>query len=312
MTQLDIRFAILVCTHNGQAHLEAQLKSLAAQSFAPIAVFVHDWGSRDETVAISRRFADAHRGRFVVEIQPHAHAPGPCESFVHAIRDCLASELPFDYLMLCDQDDVWATNKLAVYAERLRSAGEVPPDLLHSDVRLVRDDGTLIADSFYGGATPFRAPLELRDAAIVLTNPVIGMTLCASRRCLQAISPDLSGAWLMHDWAIVLLALSRGFRIAYVPTPLVDYRQHAENALGAPTGWRFAARLAKARHHFSRLKDQIEILRVAGGGRWSPAVERIVLGGALQRFHAAWAACRSRLLARRARLLLACAVLVLW
>jgi len=37
---------------------------------------------------------------------------------------------------------------------------------------------------------------------------------------------------LMHDWWLALLAVSAG-RVAYIEQPLVQYRQHGENVVGA-------------------------------------------------------------------------------
>lgn len=309
---MTVRIAVLLCTHNGEGHLGTQLRSLAEQTLAPAALFLHDWGSTDGTLGQLLAFADRFGHMFPIIVREHCDAPGARDSFVEAIDQSIGSDLPFDYLALCDQDDLWSTRKLSVCATRLADPTGPVLDLLHSDVRIVGLDGRAIADSFYAGATAFRPPLCLQDPSILLANPVIGMTLCVSRRCLLAVRHELRGPWMMHDWAIVLLALSHGFATAYVAQPLVDYRQHPSNVLGAAMGLRLVARLRKARGHFSRVRTQIALLDRVNRHGWRPLATRILRGGLLQRFHAARAAFRSTLLRRPSRLLLGCAILVLW
>jgi len=312
MQQVSVRIAVLICTHNGEKHLDAQLASLTRQSAPPAAVFVHDWDSTDSTVSKTREFAAANRTRFVVEVHEHDHAPGSKDSFLHAIRCCLKSEIAFDHLMLCDQDDIWSSDKLAIYGQRLERNDQQTPDLLFSDVRIVNDDGQVLAASYYQGATAFAQPQRLFDPALVLTNPVIGMTLCVSRRCLASVESSLEGPWLMHDWAIVLLALGSGWAAEYIPLPLVDYRQHERNVLGASIGLRLSARISKARRHFERLREQLELIAKSDTTAWPPSALRILRRGPLQRIHAARAVFQSRLLGRRFRWLLTGGILVLW
>lgn len=276
----------------------------------PAAVLVHDWSSTDETVVIANRFAQACSGQFAVRIHRHATTPGAASSFMQAIEASLNDET-FDYLLLCDQDDVWSPSKLTEYERRLRAVS-TPADILFSDVRLVAADGTQIAPAYYAGLTPFRRPEDLQDPSILLANPVIGMTLCVSRRCLEALRPRMAGPWLMHDWAIVLLALSQGFRTQYVDMPLVDYRQHSTNTLGASTGLRLTSRIKKARKQFKRLRVQIAWLAASTEAEWSPQFVRILRGGLTQRFLVAEAAFRSRLLRRPAAMLLGCAAILFW
>jgi glycosyltransferase involved in cell wall biosynthesis len=304
--------AILVCTHNGEAYLEAQLRTLAEQTHRPAAVFIHDWGSKDGTVRIAHRFADAHASRFPVIVHRHEHAPGASASFLQAIRACLDSDVPFEHLALCDQDDLWSPDKLATYAGRLQGNSDGRPDVICSDVRLVSNEGEPIATSYYAGVTVFRSASVLSHPSILLVNPVIGMTLAVSRRCLRAIAGHFDQPWLMHDWALVLLALDRGFTFDFVARPLVDYRQHGANVLGASMGWRIMPRLRKSRRHFARIRGQIALLAQFHGTKWAPLAVDILRGGAAQRFHAARAAVESPLLGRASRWLLGGAILLLW
>lgn len=311
MTSAPIRIAILICTHNGGQFLAAQLASLAHQTHAPTVVFIHDWASTDGTRSVIEQFTADHAGKLHVQLTTHVSAPGACRSFIIALRQCLSSRSDFDYLAFCDQDDIWSPDKLATYVGVINQAASAP-DLLCSDVALIDSEGRPLDESFYNGPSAFLAPIDLRDPSLLLVNPVLGMTMCISRDVLVSTESALDGQWLMHDWALVLLAVSRGHRVTYVPMSLVQYRQHAGNVLGASSGWRLLPRLKKATSHFARIRQQLKAVRSVGGFPVSALAEGILLPGPMQRLHAARAAFKSGLLKTHNRWLLGCAILLLW
>ena len=57
------RVAILLCTFNGERHLQAQLDSIAAQSHTGWALWISDDGSTDGTLAIVREMNRKHLDR---------------------------------------------------------------------------------------------------------------------------------------------------------------------------------------------------------------------------------------------------------
>src|SRR5439155_22468886 len=64
-------------------------------------------------------------------------------------------------------------------------------------------------------------------------------TGCASliNRSLLEIALPLPPAAVLHDWWITACAAAFG-TIRYLPEPLVLYRQHGRNAVGAASVWR--------------------------------------------------------------------------
>jgi glycosyltransferase involved in cell wall biosynthesis len=305
------RFAILLCTHNGAAFLGPQLRSLAEQALPATVLFVHDWGSRDSTREIVAHFAAEQTGRLPVELIRHDETPGAARSFVAGLRHCITSPFGFDYVALCDQDDVWDAEKLARYAAAIGVAA-LPPALVYSDARLIDERGQVTAASLYGHSASFREPHDLHDPALLLANPVVGMTLCISRPCLAACAAELDGPWLMHDWALLLLGLSRGHRALYIASALAGYRQHRANALGAAHGWRFTHRLGKAARHFARIREQAERFGPDAALAFGAAAAGIARPGAAQRWHAVRAALGSSLFAPGRGWLLAAAIAVFW
>jgi glycosyltransferase involved in cell wall biosynthesis len=99
--------AILMCTKNGEAFLDEQLKSIAEQTHANWTLFVSDDGSTDATGNILKRFAAIHEQKTVVRNGP---GKGVCANFLSLATD---SAIDADYFAISDQDDVWYKDKLA-------------------------------------------------------------------------------------------------------------------------------------------------------------------------------------------------------
>jgi hypothetical protein len=98
--------SVALTTYNGQAHLEAQLDSLARQTLLPAELVVCDDCSTDSSVAVLEAFA--RRAPFPVHIHGNPTQLGVVENFHRAFSLCSSR-----FIAYCDQDDVWAPEKLA-------------------------------------------------------------------------------------------------------------------------------------------------------------------------------------------------------
>lgn len=299
-----------MCTHNGEAFVKQQLQSLSSQTWAPGALFIHDWNSIDGTREILQKFKASQTFDWPVFIFHHDAAPGARMSFVAGIKDCVDSSIQFDYLALCDQDDLWDSDKLERYATAIQT--QKNPALVFGDARLIDEHGALITPTFYSASSPFQEPIHGLDEGLLVTNPVIGMTSCVSRSFLRTAAPFLNGPWMMHDWALALLAMAKGEDILYIPSASVSYRQHQKNVLGAAQGSRWLKRLRKASNHFDAIRRQalwlseLKSTLANGDPRTTPFFQPI------NRFAAARTAFNTRLLKPSSRWLLAGATLLFW
>lgn len=213
------RVAVLLSTYNGEAYLEAQLDSLAAQEGVSVEVFVRDDGSRDGTPQILAR----HAGRWPQLAQPLGGANlGPARSFLD-----LMARVPegFDFYAFCDQDDVWLPHKLDRAARRLQDEAADGPALYCSRVMCVDKDLRPLGPSLPMGTGRFEQ--------ILFANMAIGNTVVMNAAAAALVRSRLPerGA-IMHDWwcALVISALGR---IVFDEEPGVLYRQHQANAIGA-------------------------------------------------------------------------------
>jgi glycosyltransferase involved in cell wall biosynthesis len=255
---------VLLATCNAGPYLGPQLDSIVAQSRGDWQLLVSDDASTDGT---RERLRDFAAGESRCEILPPRRGDrGACGNFAYllaAARDRASADTA---LYLCDQDDIWEPEKLARQAESLSPA--VPA--CFSDMRLVDGRGRDLRRRFHGDGrfTPPR-----RVASLLAQNAVAGCSLALRRELLDLAMPFPPGL-INHDWWLALCALSIG-GLAYIDTPLLRYRQHADNAVGTLRPLRQLPALPRllARQQ-AVLRSQAEAARVLGErlrGRQRPA-----------------------------------------
>ena len=219
---------ILLAAYNGKKHLPALLDSLKAQTDPDFSVRFQDDGSDDGTGELLSAAAKEDR-RFIPGSEAGRHF-GPAGNFLSLMRQTDA-----DFVLLCDQDDIWDPEKAAVLKQALLDAqaeyGEGTPLLVHSDCRILDEDGEETCESFFRhqGWDPAAVTLP----RLLVQNNVTGCTLIMNRALLDLVAEHGKAKELfMHDWFIALTAASFG-RVAFVDRPLTGYRQHGDNSIGA-------------------------------------------------------------------------------
>jgi hypothetical protein len=110
--------SVALATYNGQVHLEAQLDSIARQSLLPAELVVCDDVSTDGTVPLLEAFA--RRAPFPVHIHRNPERLGVLNNFHRVFSFCT-----HEFIAYCDQDDVWAPEKLARCHAALTQPGVV-------------------------------------------------------------------------------------------------------------------------------------------------------------------------------------------
>ncbi len=220
------RLSVALCTYNGEARLAAQLDSIAAQTRPPDELIACDDRSTDGTRRVLEAFAA--RSPFPIAIRVNAENLGTGRNFEQAISLCSG-----DVVALADQDDVWMPRKLEKLEEafaRRPSAG-----LVFSDAELVDDDLKPLGVGLWERVefTPKRrAMFDAGNAwkALLARNVVTGATAAFKRAYLRAAVP-FPGSWHHDAWIAFVVSLLAD--IAYVDEPLIRYRQHAAQQIGA-------------------------------------------------------------------------------
>jgi glycosyltransferase involved in cell wall biosynthesis len=298
-----------MCTHNGAAFVERQLESIRAQSLPVDELYVFDWASTDGTARIVQSWL---RERASAGMNTHFEArdvaPGAARSFLHALAH-VAARSSAALVFPCDQDDEWVPDKVRAFVD-LQVSANGAFDLAYSDARVICEDGARVIPTFYGAGSPYLAPGDGSDRSLLVTNPAIGMTMCLRREWLAGVVVAFESFWIMHDWALMALAWATGARVKFLPTALVDYRQHGRNTLGAPVSRSILSRAGHMRRHAGNVRRQIASLQAAAPLLGVSTAVAAELRAAQGRLRGARIAATSRLLRPHYRGLLAGTLLI--
>jgi len=225
---------VLMPTYNGAKFLAEQIHSILTQTGVKVSMLCRDDGSTDASPDILRDFETRFPGQIEV-IRDDLGNLGASANFSHLMNGALSKHRDNHraaYIALSDQDDIWHNDKLSscvAEIQRLESVSPGRPALVHSDLRVISEEGVELAPSMarYQGLQTGRSSL----AAQVLSNTLTGCTSLMNRALLETglpVSPDA----IMHDWWLSMVASALGTR-SYLDQALIDYRQHASNAIGA-------------------------------------------------------------------------------
>jgi glycosyltransferase involved in cell wall biosynthesis len=232
------RVAVLLGTKNGEKYLDQQLESVLAQTHAHIDVWASDDASTDRTPAMLRDWSTRWpKGRFVV-------MAGPDGGFAENFRALLTHEdVDADYFAFCDQDDIWEPGKLETALDRLGPAATDQPRLFCSRTLSISEEGQPM-----GFSPLFERPPTFRNALV--QSLAGGNTMVLNRSARQLVGRASQRArFVSHDWWSYQIVTGAGGLVHYDPRPLVRYRQHGGNQIGANDTW--AARMVRLRRLFA-------------------------------------------------------------
>ncbi len=223
------RLAILLAAYNGEPYIAQQLDSLFAQTCQEFTIYIHDDGSGDGTLDVIKEYIRRYPGRIhLLEYEP---AGGAKENFLSLLRRAEA-----DYYMFCDEDDWWLPEKIECSMKRMKEIegqDRENPCLVFSDMS-VTDASLQITHPSY---LQYRKknPKDISLQALLTENTAAGCTILCNR-ALRKLAMDYedSNHIFMHDWWLMVTAAALG-RISWIEQPLVLYRQHGSNTVGAHT-----------------------------------------------------------------------------
>ena len=254
--------SILMATYNGMKFLPEQLASLKAQTYSNWVLYVQDDLSIDGTADYLRAEA-AQDTR--IKLLPNSEKLGAMRNFM-----TLLAAVEAQYYMFCDQDDVWLPTKIEKTLACLKKAeaewGAEFPLVAHTDLSVVDADLKQIAPSFWE-MSRINPALLTTFAQQAGHNLVTGCTMMFNRAA-RNVSLAFSDKTLMHDVWVLLCSLKQGGKVVDVPEPLILYRQHGKNTLGAHDLRRnyFMKRLMSIKSVFEENRSNYRMLKSVGYG----------------------------------------------
>lgn len=258
--------SVVLCTYNGTRYIEEQLESILSQSLTPDEIVVSDDGSSDDVLeVIDSRLAG---GSVAYSVLKNKFTIGPALNFSQAINQAKG-----EYIAMSDQDDVWGCLKLESLMSLMHcleaDVGCETPILVFSDATIVDSHLNVLHSSFqsYHGFDLSRVSL----ASLLVENISPGCCMLVNKALAELAMPLPEDA-LMHDGWLMLVAKAFG-KIGYVDQPLVKYRQHDRNAVGASRklgALKILRSIAASKRVIIGYQSQARAFLTVFGGRLSP------------------------------------------
>ncbi|WP_313344487.1 glycosyltransferase family 2 protein [Lacrimispora sp.] len=218
---------ILLATYNGETYLRQQLDSLLNQTHKELFILISDDLSSDRTPGIIKGYEKKYPNQ-IKSLKNIKASGSPQNNFFR-----LLSSADDDYIMLCDQDDIWLPHKVEVTLKEMKQMelkwGNDLPLLVHGDLSVTDEEGTIRQKSM----ARFQniAVHDNRFTHYLVENNITGNTVMINRSFLSYLT-YIPKQCMMHDWWLGLLASCFG-KISYIDQPLLLYRQHGSNQVGS-------------------------------------------------------------------------------
>lgn len=246
-----IRISIVMATFNGEKYIKKQLISILEQTFPVDEVIICDDFSTDATAEIVRNFIDSHHMESW-HLFSNQRNEGYKKNFYQAI-----SKASGDVIFLSDQDDEWCRDKIERMVDVI--TGNKKISSLNCAIKLINGDSEEIpysceknyynCDFTYMDHTP--EAMEFLDLTYIAKHNVSPGCTMAITRPLALKFLSLYNFELPHDWFINLLAADEN-GCAFLNEPLIRYRRHNNNVIGANNG---AAEGIKKKTRSVRIED---------------------------------------------------------
>lgn len=202
---------------------EKLLNSLNKQSYANIELVVRDDSADEPTFLYISDMLKNLITNFSCTLYKNNKNIGSNKTF-----ELLTMDAQGEYIAYCDQDDIWEEEKISKLVEHIEKEDAV---LCYSDLAVINENDTIMAKSFrdvhkrlqhlYG---------ENVFGFFIRRNSVTGCTMLIKSDIAKKAIPFCN--YYVHDHWLALFASSQG-KIAYIKEPLVRYRIHGNNQIGA-------------------------------------------------------------------------------
>ena len=233
--------AVVMSTYNGADFLAEQVDSVLGQRDVEVRLFVRDDGSTDDTVSVLGRYE--REGRLVLE---RGRNVGVVPSFFRAL-----SMVPTDieFIALCDQDDVWHTDKLSRAIDALSRGNRGVPRLYCSEYMFCDADMRPMEKSRLN-------LIGVSFETLLYETKVSGNTTVINRTLADLALGAGSEEVYCHDWWLGLIAAGLG-ELIFDEYASLEYRRTGSTV--SPTG---GSRLALLRYRAAKFIRGGELERI--------------------------------------------------
>lgn len=208
-----LKISVCMASCNGERFIREQVDTVLRQLSASDELIIVDDASQDNTRSAIAEFNDDR-----IRLVRHESRRGIVRTFEHAIRSASG-----DVLFLCDQDDIWPSDKVPRVMEVFCEHPDV--SLVVTNMKVIDEAGAVVRGS-RGGYRRF-------DAGVLpnlLSNRFQGSTMAFRSSLIREVLPFPQGCHLLHDAWIGMRNTIAGGKCYYLNEELLLYRRHLQNA----------------------------------------------------------------------------------
>lgn len=202
-----MKISVCIATYNGEKFLKEQLDSILTQLKSDDELIISDDGSSDRTLEIISNYNDER-----IQIFSNVNKHGVVFNFENAVKKSSG-----DVIFLCDQDDIWFSNKVKRVIQELEKC-----DFVVHNALLVDEKGKSLNQDFFS----YRKT-RYGYWANLWKMGYPGCCMAFRKECLKNILPFPPNL-LWHDiWiAAILHAKYKG---KLIRDCLIGFRRHGSN-----------------------------------------------------------------------------------
>lgn len=199
---------ILMATYNGEKYLREQIDSIINQTYEKWILTIRDDGSKDKTLKLLEEYE--RKDKRIRLLKDEKGNLGYKKNFEE-----LLFQSKGENIFLCDQDDVWNSNKIEICLEYLKT---------HT---VVQHNAKVFYEFSREKKSLFERNTFKNKNKLFLFPNIAGCCLCFKRNLLDKILP-IPEKYPGHDTWIGLLSIIEDSFI-FIDKELMLYRRHGEN-----------------------------------------------------------------------------------
>jgi glycosyltransferase involved in cell wall biosynthesis len=262
----EIEVVILMATYNGDRYLVDQIQSIINQTHINWMLIIRDDHSSDNTISIINNYTSIYKN--IIQIDNTGGNPGSVSNFA-SLYSWAKRNLKLNYLMFCDQDDIWLPNKIEISLENLLLKEQVYknlPLLIYTDLELINEAGENLN-------TRINVLPEIKFNQIIAQNYCFGCTILLNKSLIELID-EIPISAENHDYWVALVAIGFGHAI-YLNNAVILYRQHGNNVSSQGSSFKkrimryskglnmqvnsLGLRIAMLRNYYNQYSDRLGI-----------------------------------------------------
>ncbi|MBY5947434.1 glycosyltransferase [Photobacterium rosenbergii] len=246
------KVCVLLAAYNGEKYLVEQIESILNQTEVDVDIYISLDLSTDGSYEIISEYAKLDN---IHLLEYGARYGSAGQNFFNLLLSIDFSS--YDYVSFSDQDDIWLDDKLK---QSILSIKNENADAYSGNVTAFWSDGKqcLVKKDYSQTRYDYLFESSGPGCTFVLSNKLA----IAIQLKLNSKKEQLNTLWL-HDWFCYSFARANGFRWVIGSQPLMLYRQHENNEVGANSGAKAIISRAKvvlSGDAFDKVKAQADFL----------------------------------------------------